>query len=146
MPDDDIRTDKYSIELRQSSKGKWYVGSVKINSNNKDELKEDLEEACNIAVERLDNINNPNKQISDSKKEIELPPELNELFVLLKGFRKKIAERENLPPYVIFHDSVLKELALKKPRSKEEMLEIKRIGENNFEKYGKEFLDFLIKH
>ena len=146
MNNDNIKPDKYFVEIKQSPRGKWYVGSVKIYSNNKEELKEALEEACNIATERLDHINNPNKRISDSKKEIELPPKLNELFVLLKGFRKRIAERENIPPYIIFHDSVLKELALKKPNTKEEMLEIKGIGETNFEKYGKEFLNFLIKH
>lgn len=185
MVDDNIKIDKYSIEIKQSSKGNWYVGSIRVNSNNKEELKEALEQACNIAIERLDYINDPNKRInitektyhciecnrpikqkgrcwpcnagakrkreaqdrkSDSKIEIELPPDSNELFVLLKGFRRRIAEREGVPPYIIFHDSVLRELALKKPDTKEEMLKIKGIAENNFEKYGEEFLNFLIKH
>ena len=144
--DNIIKPDKYSIEIKQSSKKEWYIGSIKVNSNNQEELELALEEACNIAIKKLEHINNSNKLISSPKEEIELSSEAKELFVLLKGLRKKIAERENMPSFIVFCDSTLKEIASKKPHSKEEMLGINGVGEINFEKYGKEFLSFLIQH
>ena len=47
-----------------------------------------------------------------------------------------LSRTENIPPYVVAHDSVLKRLAKAKPMSKEEMIEAEGIGEKNFEKYG----------
>ena len=64
-----------------------------------------------------------------------------ELFEKFRALRKKISNENEVPAYVIFGDKTLKELSLKLPKSKEEMLEINGIGEVKYEKYGEIFLD-----
>ena len=62
---------------------------------------------------------------------------------LLRELRKTIADEENLPPYVIFHDAVLTEMSLVKPTTKAELLDIKGIGNAKAEKYGKRFIEII---
>lgn len=64
-------------------------------------------------------------------------------FEELRQLRKTIADESNLPPYVIFSDATLKDLTIYLPESKEEMMNIKGIGEQKFEKYGEPFLEKL---
>ncbi len=66
-----------------------------------------------------------------------------DLFEEFRQLRKKIAVGANLPPYIIFHDKTLHEMVARMPSSKEEMLEIPGISEIKFEKYGKEFLQYI---
>lgn len=63
----------------------------------------------------------------------------NELFEILRGIRQDIARENNVPPYVIFGDSTLKEMAAKYPINKEAMLNISGIGEIKYSKYGELF-------
>jgi len=65
------------------------------------------------------------------------------LFELLRSQRKEIAQREGMPPYVIFHDSTLKEMSSRLPRDEYEMLTITGVGENKLKKYGKQFLEVI---
>ena len=67
---------------------------------------------------------------------IELNDEEKRLFEKLRTMRMDLSRTENIPPYVVAHDSVLKRLAKVKPMTKEEMIEIEGIGERNFDKYG----------
>jgi len=67
----------------------------------------------------------------------------NELFELLKARRKEIATKENLPPYIIFHDSTLQEMSKYIPEDKEDMMNIKGMGEIKFDKYGLQFLELI---
>lgn len=66
-----------------------------------------------------------------------------ELFEKLKQYRYKIAQEKGLPPYVIFHDIALKEMAAYLPVSKESFLEIKGVGEKKYENYGEGFIDII---
>src|SRR5690625_62518 len=65
------------------------------------------------------------------------------LFTELRALRKEIADEKNLPPYILFSDATLKELSRYFPQTKEEMLQIKGIGEVKFEQYGESFLTLL---
>ncbi|WP_173918473.1 DNA helicase RecQ [Halobacillus sp. Marseille-Q1614] len=65
-------------------------------------------------------------------------------FEELRNLRKQIAEENNLPPYVIFSDATLKEFTIYLPKNREEMLNIKGVGEQKFEQYGESFLEILI--
>ena len=56
---------------------------------------------------------------------------------------KEIAEREGLPPYIIFHDSSLKDMCRVQPQSREEMLRVSGVGELKYSRYGGEFLDLI---
>lgn len=74
------------------------------------------------------------------------PEKLSEddaLFERLRDVRKEISQREGVPPYVIFHDSTLKEMSSLCPTDKQSMLRIKGVGEAKFDKYGQQFLDCL---
>ncbi|MHB1627619.1 MAG: DNA helicase RecQ [Bacilli bacterium] len=62
------------------------------------------------------------------------------LFEQLRLLRREIARAHNVPPYVIFPDSTLRELALKRPLDRRAMLAVKGVGELKFEKYGPPFL------
>lgn len=69
----------------------------------------------------------------------------DELFEKLRILRLEMAQEQNLPPYIIFSDQTLKELAEKQPQSTLAFLEIKGVGQNKLEKYGEAFLA-LLKH
>lgn len=80
------------------------------------------------------------KKIIREKREV---AEDDNLFDLLRAIRKNISEKENLPPYVIFHDSTLREMSKYKPTDKISMLSVKGVGEAKFDKYGEEFLKII---
>lgn len=65
------------------------------------------------------------------------------LFEQLRALRKEIAFRHNVPPYVVFSDATLREMAAFAPVDKVAMLNIKGVGELKFERYGKVFLDAI---
>ncbi|MFK3959713.1 DNA helicase RecQ [Guptibacillus hwajinpoensis] len=68
----------------------------------------------------------------------------DQLFTQLRTLRKQIADRDNVPPYVVFADSTLREMSAKTPSTREEMLEIKGVGDMKFDKYGEVFLELLL--
>jgi len=63
------------------------------------------------------------------------------IFDFLRELRKELADRDNVPAYIVFSDKTLKEIAVKRPVSKSEMLDINGVGEVKFERYGKIFLE-----
>ncbi len=63
------------------------------------------------------------------------------LWDTLRALRLDLAREQNVPPYVIFHDSTLKELVSAKPATLDEMAEISGIGSAKLKKYGQIFLD-----
>ncbi|QQE81148.1 DNA helicase RecQ [Alicyclobacillus sp. SO9] len=63
------------------------------------------------------------------------------LFENLRELRRELALRNNVPPYVIFPDTTLRELASVRPTNLASMLRIKGIGEVKAERYGRHFLD-----
>jgi ATP-dependent DNA helicase RecQ len=64
----------------------------------------------------------------------------NDLFEKLRTLRKEIADKANIPPYVVFHDSTLLEMASEKPLIESQMLNISGIGQEKMRKYGKIFI------
>ncbi|QAT63240.1 DNA helicase RecQ [Acidilutibacter cellobiosedens] len=66
------------------------------------------------------------------------------LFIKLKELRYKISQKKNLPPFMIFHDSTLQEMASYFPKNKEELLAISGVGIKKYESYGEDFI-LLIK-
>ncbi|MFW5898149.1 MAG: DNA helicase RecQ [Halanaerobium sp.] len=65
----------------------------------------------------------------------------SKLLIILKDLRKEISQKEELPPYIIFHDSTLKDMCRILPENRAEMLEVSGVGEVKFSRYGQEFLD-----
>ncbi|MBW2201618.1 MAG: DNA helicase RecQ [Deltaproteobacteria bacterium] len=66
-----------------------------------------------------------------------------QLFEKLRLLRLEIARQLALPPYVVFHDKTLKEMAILKPQNRTAMLQVTGIGEQKLERYGDRFLDVI---
>ena len=69
-----------------------------------------------------------------------------DLFKTLKDLRLKIAKESNIPPYVIFHDKTLMEMAARKPKDIEELAHIGGVGQSKLTKYGRIFLHAIENH
>ena len=65
------------------------------------------------------------------------------LFEALRERRKQIADRLDLPPYVIFHDATLRQMAEVRPKTEVDLLSINGVGEAKLERYGQEFLEVI---
>jgi ATP-dependent DNA helicase RecQ len=70
----------------------------------------------------------------------------DKLFEMLKSLRKKIAKEKNLPPYVIFQDPSLEEMATTYPTTKEDLAAVNGVGMGKVNKFGKEFLELINKY
>ncbi|HNV50955.1 MAG: DNA helicase RecQ [Bacteroidales bacterium] len=68
------------------------------------------------------------------------------LFTMLKDLRKQISKKENLPPFVIFQDPSLEDMAIQYPITMDELTKITGVGVGKAQKYGKPFLDFIKKY
>ncbi|HOZ31093.1 MAG TPA: DNA helicase RecQ [Bacteroidales bacterium] len=69
-----------------------------------------------------------------------------ELFAMLKDLRKDIAKKHNLPPFVIFGDPSLQDMAIQYPITMEELTMVSGVGQGKAQKYGKEFVELIQKH
>lgn len=68
------------------------------------------------------------------------------LFQKLSDVRRELASKQGIPPYYIFHDKSLKEMAISLPSDLEEMKLIKGVGDTKLQNYGAIFLDVIQKH
>ena len=66
-----------------------------------------------------------------------------QLFAMLKDLRKKVAQKEGLPPFVIFQDPSLQDMAIQYPISIEEMQNISGVGIGKAKKFGDEFIKLI---
>ena len=69
----------------------------------------------------------------------------HDLFDRLRAVRLRLARSRNVPPYVIFHDTTLRELARLKPRSVDELGGIYGIGASKATKFGQEFVEEILR-
>jgi len=65
------------------------------------------------------------------------------LFQVLRETRKALADRDGVPPYVVFSDATLRDMARRRPRNRMEMLSVSGVGQVKFERYGEPFLGVL---
>jgi len=65
------------------------------------------------------------------------------LFEVLKSLRKDLAEKEKVPPYIIFADSALNEMCKYLPTDEEQLSKIKGVGEIKLKKYGEKFINAI---
>lgn len=66
-----------------------------------------------------------------------------ELLHILKDMRKKIAKQKNLPPFVIFQDPSLEDMAIQYPITLEELQNIQGVGTGKAHRYGKDFIEII---
>jgi ATP-dependent DNA helicase RecQ len=65
------------------------------------------------------------------------------LMGMLRDLRKKVAKKAGVPPFVVFQDPSLEDMALKYPITLEEMSNVHGVGEGKAKKYGKEFVELI---
>lgn len=69
-----------------------------------------------------------------------------DLFARLRFLRKQIADKENIPPFVVFNDATLQEMAEFRPTTPEALLQINGVGERKLERFGDPFLNLIRSH
>ncbi len=68
------------------------------------------------------------------------------LWEALRNRRTEIAKAQGVPPYVIFHDSTLKEMVARRPATTEDFAELTGVGETKLSRYGDDFLSVIAAH
>ncbi|HBS87417.1 MAG: ATP-dependent DNA helicase RecQ [Bacteroidetes bacterium GWF2_38_335] len=68
------------------------------------------------------------------------------LFSMLKDLRKQISKHKNVPPFVIFQDPSLEDMAIQYPITMEEMQQIVGVGAGKAQRYGAEFIELIKKY
>ena len=99
------------------------------------------EVALELAVPRLDIAARSAKNDKLANRQYD-----KKLFAKLRKLRKAIADDEDLPPYVVFNDASLMEMAERLPTSDGEMLAVNGVGHRKLEKYGNAFLNVIEDH
>ncbi|GAA4831426.1 DNA helicase RecQ [Saccharopolyspora rosea] len=72
-----------------------------------------------------------------------LPPEAEPVFQRLRAWRSATAREENKAPFIIFHDATLRQIAVTRPSTMDELAAINGVGEQKLTKYGAQILDAL---
>ncbi len=80
--------------------------------------------------------------VSEAVGEVSLPVDAS-LYEALRMWRLAESKGQGIPPYVIFHDSVLREIASMKPATLDELASIKGVGASKLERYGRNVLGVL---
>ncbi|WP_264878303.1 ATP-dependent DNA helicase RecQ [Vibrio agarivorans] len=99
------------------------------------------EQPLELAVPRLDISARAAKSEKLSNKHYD-----KKLFAKLRKLRKSIADEDGLPPYVVFSDATLIDMAEILPTSYGEMLAVNGVGERKLDKYADPFLDLIQEH
>lgn len=66
-----------------------------------------------------------------------------DLFEHLRVLRKRLADEQGIPPYVVFSDKALRDMCARMPRNPDEFLMVSGVGEKKLERYGEAFLDAI---
>jgi len=68
------------------------------------------------------------------------------LFEALRSLRKRLADEQNVPAYVVFSDATLAEMAARAPATYAELLEVNGVGRTKLDRYGDAFLAVIAEH
>ena len=98
------------------------------------------------AVKSNKTTNNKNSGKQVTRAPITLGSKDEPLWEALRQCRRTIAEREGVPPYVVFHDATLLSMIELRPTSMAQMLAVHGVGQKRLERYGAEFLEILSLH
>jgi ATP-dependent DNA helicase RecQ len=87
------------------------------------------------------------KRAADVRRALSRPADLPDhaaaLFDALRAERSRLAQKQGVPPYVIFHDTTLRAMAIAKPSDLDEMTELPGIGAAKLSRYGRAFLEVI---
>lgn len=77
------------------------------------------------------------------KKTTAVAAEDNDLWEALRDCRRRLADENNVPPYVIFHDAALLEMAASKPQNESDFLAVSGVGQAKLKRYGSDFMEVV---
>lgn len=81
---------------------------------------------------------------AQAKAAVEAPRSLEEQLVAqLKALRTRLAQQEKIPPYLVFSDATLADMAARQPENIEQFLQVSGVGEKKAAKYGRRFIDAI---
>ncbi len=112
-------------------------GDLKITPNGKKFIKKAKDFTVPIEMKDEDDMDNVEQNVAGCSAADDV------LFSILKDLRKKIATRQNVPPFVIFQDPSLEAMATTYPITMEELLNIPGAGAGKAKRYGEEFLKVI---
>ena len=99
------------------------------------------EEKVALAVQPIERLKDEPKKKKERNKT--LTQSSSPLFEALRALRRKLADEENKPPFMIFSDMTLHDMVRLKPQTLEEMLEVSGVGQHKLTHYGEAFLNAL---
>ncbi len=106
------------------------------------EINEILNNINEIIIRKDKNDTEINKTILNSNNST-LTTKGAKLFEILRKLRLELSQKEKVPPYIIFGDKTLKDMCVRLPFNKYEMLRVNGVGENKYEKYGEIFINAI---
>ncbi|MFL0123391.1 DNA helicase RecQ, partial [Tenacibaculum maritimum] len=116
--------EQYGV-LKITAKGKEYIDNPSSFMMTKDHIYNDSDDGTIIT-------NAKSTAISDDK-----------LVKLLKDLRKKVAVKQGVPPFAVFQDPSIDDMALKYPMTLEELSKVHGVGEGKARKFGKDFIKLI---
>lgn len=120
--------EQYGV-IKLTNKGKEFIANPKSFMMTKDHVYDSEDDSTIITN---------TKSISGSTDQ--------KLVLMLKDLRKKVAVRQGVPPFAVFQDPSLDDMALKYPITMEELSKVHGVGEGKARKYGKDFLKLIEKY
>lgn len=103
-----------------------------------------LKGETNLRLRRQTESEKPAKK--SAKRTVEVRSVDEPLFEALRQLRMRLAQEQGVPPYVIFADTTLADMALKRPQSDEAFRYISGVGEKKLERYGIPFMEVVAEH
>lgn len=97
---------------------------------------------CRISMKVQKHYKDEGKPTKAKTKTEQLNTSINEeLFERLRLLRSKIAQEQQVPAYIVFADTALRDMCIKMPKNSDEFLQVNGVGQVKLERYGKEFLE-----
>ncbi|MBR9729137.1 DNA helicase RecQ [Shewanella intestini] len=136
-----ISVTRQLIHLGFASQDITRGSSLKLNPAARPVLKSEV--ALMLAEPRIQLTNTPSSRHRRAK----APQQYDrKLFAQLKALRRNIAEENDIPPYLVFNDATLAEMAALLPTSAGEMLAVNGVGQVKLERFGDEFLEQISQY
>ena len=115
-------------------------GILKLNNN----AKEFIEKPTSFMIREDHDYSNIEQQETESNIKSDVFD--TTLLSMLKSLRKKVAKTKNLPPFVLFQDPSLEDMALQYPITIDELVNINGVGTGKANRFGKEFIKFIASY
>ncbi len=115
------------------------IGALKVSEKGK----KFLEKPVSILISKKHDFESDEEDDDADKETVSASAYDEQLYHILKSIRKKVAKEKGLPPYVIFQDPSLDEMATTYPTTKEDLARVNGVGRGKVEKFGTPFIEAI---